>query len=79
MKNVALILLFSACLLSASVTALAVTATGGNMTNVGNYTVHTFTNSGTFSVSASGTVEVLVVAGGGGGGLLPAVPAAPAS
>ena len=68
MKNVALILLFSACLLSASVTALAVTATGGNMTNVGNYTVHTFTNSGTFSVSASGTVEVLVVGGGGGGG-----------
>ena len=67
-KNVVLNFLFCTFLLSASGTALAVSATGGNMTNVGAYTLHTFTNSGTFSVSASGTVEVLVVAGGGGGG-----------
>ncbi|MFA5105989.1 MAG: glycine-rich domain-containing protein [Candidatus Micrarchaeia archaeon] len=32
-----------------------------------NYTVHTFTSSGSFNVSGAGTVEVLVVAGGGGG------------
>jgi hypothetical protein len=45
-------------------------ATGGTITTVGNYTVHTFENSGTFtvnSVSDNATVEVLVVAGGGGG------------
>jgi hypothetical protein len=46
-----------------------ITATGGTITNVGGYTIHTFTSSGTFTVtSGSGNVEVLVVAGGGGGG-----------
>ena len=34
----------------------------------GEYDVLTFTNSGTFKVSSSGAVDVLVVAGGGGGG-----------
>ncbi len=46
------------------------TATGGNtVTTVGNYRVHTFTSSGTFSVTASSTsknIEVLLVGGGGG-------------
>ncbi|MBQ6329778.1 MAG: RNA polymerase sigma factor, partial [Kiritimatiellae bacterium] len=32
------------------------------------YMVHTFTNSGTFTVTHGGRVEVLVVGGGGGGG-----------
>ena len=47
-------------------------ANGGTVTtltqNGVNYRVHTFTSSGTLSVTQSGSVEVLVVAGGGGGG-----------
>ncbi len=43
-------------------------ATGGTVTTSGNYKTHTFTSSGTFSVTNGGSVEVLVVAGGGGGG-----------
>lgn len=62
-----------AILLSAlAQTASAVTATGGNATNdIGDYRIHTFTNSATasnFVVMTGGNVEVLVVAGGGGGG-----------
>ena len=49
-----------------------VSATGGTITtfsNVsGDYKVHTFTSSGTFTVTAGGEVEYLIVAGGGGGG-----------
>src|SRR3989344_3557350 len=44
------------------------TATGGIITTNGSAEVHTFASSGTFTVTGSGTVEVLVVAGGGGGG-----------
>ena len=45
------------------------TATGGTVTTSGNYTIHTFTSSGTFEVtSGTGSVEYLIVAGGGGGG-----------
>jgi hypothetical protein len=56
-----------------------VTATGGTVTelNIGlyRYKIHTFTSSGTFSVSLTGNaapfaspqIEYLVVAGGGGG------------
>ena len=41
---------------------------GGTVTTNGNYTIHTFTNSGTFLVSGgSVTCDVLVVAGGGAG------------
>jgi hypothetical protein len=44
-------------------------ATGGTITEVGGYKIHTFTASGTFTVnSGSATVEYLVVAGGGSGG-----------
>ena len=44
-------------------------ATGGTKTTSGNYTIHTFTSSGSFVVNAgSGEVEYVVVAGGGGGG-----------
>jgi hypothetical protein len=45
-----------------------VLATGGVVTVVGGYRIHTFTGSGTFAVTNPGTVQVLVVAGGGGGG-----------
>ena len=48
-------------------------ATGGTITTDGDYKVHSFTSSGTFSfnVTTAGTlpeVEYLVIAGGGGGG-----------
>jgi len=43
-------------------------ATGGTVTTVGGYRIHTFTSSGTFTAGDSGAVDVLVVAGGGGGG-----------
>ena len=43
-------------------------ATGGTITEVGGYRIHTFTSSGTFTPTTGGYVEVLVVAGGGGGG-----------
>ena len=44
-------------------------ATGGTITTSGNYKIHTFLSSGTFTVTHLGsapTVEYLVVAGGGG-------------
>jgi hypothetical protein len=44
------------------------TATGGTVTESGGYKIHTFTSSGTFTVTSSGIAEYLVVAGGGGGG-----------
>lgn len=44
-----------------------VSATGGTVTTVDGYNIHTFTSSGSFVVSEPGTVEYLVVAGGGGG------------
>lgn len=51
--------------------ALAISATGGNVTNdVDGYRTHIFTNSataGSLVVSESGNLDVLVVAGGGGG------------
>lgn len=46
-------------------------ATGGTITTDGDYKVHTFTSSGTFTVTQLGdigTVEYLVIGGGGGGG-----------
>ncbi len=43
-------------------------ATGGIVVDSGGYRTHTFTTSGTFTVSAGGTVQALVVAGGGGSG-----------
>ena len=41
--------------------------TGGTITTSGNYTIHTFTSSGTFTPASGFDVEYLVVAGGGGG------------
>ncbi|MDD3102256.1 MAG: fibronectin type III domain-containing protein [Patescibacteria group bacterium] len=42
--------------------------TGGTITTNGNYTVHKFTSSGTFTSTKAANVATLVVAGGGGGG-----------
>ena len=47
-----------------------ITATGGTITTVGNYKVHTFNTSGNFVVSlatGAGEVEYLIVGGGGAG------------
>lgn len=47
-------------------------ATGGTVTTSGNYKIHTFTTSGTFTVTStpgvSAQVQILVVGGGGSGG-----------
>ena len=43
----------------------SVVATGGTITYDGNYTVHTFTTSGTFTVTSGGLVDILLVGGGG--------------
>ena len=43
-------------------------ATGGTVTTAGAYTIHTFTNSGTFNVGVDCPAQVLVVGGGAGGG-----------
>lgn len=43
-----------------------VVATGGTVTESGGYRIHTFTSSGTLTVTQGGDVEYLVVAGGGG-------------
>ena len=56
----------------AIITPQFVTATGGTITECGDYKIHTFTGPGTFCVSCAGnaggsnTVDYLVVAGGGG-------------
>jgi hypothetical protein len=42
-------------------------ATGGTFTETATHRIHTFTSTGSFSVTAAGTADVLVVAGGGGG------------
>jgi hypothetical protein len=50
--------------------APGIAATGGTITTVDGYKIHTFTQSGTFSVTAApmgAMVEYLVVGGGGGG------------
>lgn len=49
-----------------------IVASGGTKTTDGNYSVHTFTTSGTFTVTANPNNEpfdILCVGGGGGGGL----------
>jgi len=59
---------------SESPTAQYITATGGTITEDGDFKVHTFTGPGTFTVcsvgNASGSTEVsyVIVGGGGGGG-----------
>jgi len=43
-------------------------ATGGTIVRVGGVTYHTFTTSGTFTVTGGGLANYLIVGGGGGGG-----------
>ena len=49
-------------------------ASGGTVTTSGDYKIHVFTSSGTFTVTTAGnaagsnSAEYLIVAGGGGGG-----------
>jgi len=50
------------------VTNSSPSATGGTITTSGNYRIHTFTGSGTFTPSSSMNVEYLIVAGGRTGG-----------
>ena len=51
-----------------------IAATGGNIATSGDYKIHTFNSSGTFTVTNAGdaagsnAVEYLVIAGAGGGG-----------
>jgi len=46
-----------------------IVATGGTVETSGSYKIHTFTTSGTFTVTSPGNLsEFLIVAGGGGGG-----------
>jgi hypothetical protein len=45
-----------------------VVATGGDVSDSGNYRTHIFRSSGSFVVTNGGTVEYLVVGGGGSGG-----------
>ena len=54
---------------SGSSAPVAVSAQGGTITYSGGYTIHTFTTSGTFTVTSGSKsdIEYLVVAGGGGG------------
>ena len=57
--------------LNAGVAIEYMVATGGTITTDGDFKVHTFTGSSTFTVTQlgdDGTVEYLVIAGGGGGG-----------
>ena len=44
----------------------SVTATGGTITTDGDYTIHKFTSSGTFTTDTAQNVEYLIVGGGGG-------------
>ena len=46
-----------------------VVATGGTITESGDFKIHTFTSPGTFEVTCAGseTVDYMVIAGGGGG------------
>ena len=47
-----------------------ITATGGTVSNIAGYRVHTFTSNGSFTVTETfgNSVEFLIVGGGGGGG-----------
>ncbi len=64
--TIAIALLLLAGVLSPAFGGVA--ATGGTMKTTDTYMVHTFTESGTFTVTHGGKVDVLLVAGGGGGG-----------
>ncbi len=70
LRKLSILLILSALLFFINVIPSFATdpCTGGTATIDGNYTVRTFTSSGTFSCTSNITVDYLVVAGGGGGG-----------
>lgn len=45
-----------------------VSASGGSISNVGDYTIHTFNSTGTLTIANGGIVDILIVGAGGGGG-----------
>lgn len=48
-----------------------ISATGGSITTDGNYKIHDFTSSGTFTITAApdgATIEAMIIGGGGSGG-----------
>ena len=49
------------------ISSTSVTASGGVTATYGGYKSHTFTGSGTFTVTTGGAIDVMLVAGGGGG------------
>ena len=53
---------------SQDISLITAAASGGTEVISGSYKYHTFTSSGTFTVTAGGDMEYLVIAGGGGGG-----------
>lgn len=56
--------------LNFAITPPTMSATGGTVTTVGDYKIHTFTTNGTFQITAAPantSFEVLIVAGGGAG------------
>jgi hypothetical protein len=67
-KAMTLIAAVALCGGTAASVAQAISAAGGTITMDGGYTIHTFTNSGTFTITSPGVIEVLLVGGGGGGG-----------
>lgn len=58
----------TATLYGVKASSIGAKATGGNISQIGNYYIHTFTGSGTFTPLQNMTVDYLVVGGGGGGG-----------
>lgn len=58
---------FQSHAISIFTTPIVATSTG-TVTDGSGYRTHTFTSSGTFTVTQSGIAQVLIVAGGGGGG-----------
>lgn len=55
-------------IITLSFSVMGLTATGGTITTVGGYTIHTFTTNNTFNVTGTGNIEIMIIAGGGGGG-----------
>ena len=55
-------------LISSAIPSINAVATGGTLTTVSGYNIHTFTTSSTLNITSEGSVDYIVVAGGGAGG-----------
>ncbi|MEI8254573.1 MAG: hypothetical protein WCJ30_02760 [Deltaproteobacteria bacterium] len=62
-RNPWIVTALTTIMLLAARAVLAFNATGGNLARMDGYRIHTFTNNGALTVSATGLVEVLAVAG----------------